>query len=393
MKKLTGRRPSSPVKPALKLRALLPALFGVLAAVASPSPASARPFAELSSEWRGVLLTEQLRPLTGTLYSVDGRWFAGRLSLEGSRPEKAIVYGSIDRHHRVRMTLRRPGRTTRHLLGVYDPTREEVRASCAGTWLHLIRRPVDGRLTVRCGVWEREHAFDRECTIVQWERPASLAAKDVLGYVVYRVDSTGGFAIAGAVDGDRRHSFIDDRFGRTVVGYDGAPGDGSPGRRRTLGEANGVELGETYRYMVATAHRHGMSLLAGGNEAVTVIGAPEIEVEVKEPSDPPRRVRVWWRQPKGADRYFIWASTDPTFEDPRQRFYFGPFHTVPVDQGGPGAAETVINFERLRERRPKSWYFITVAAYSSEAEGRPQPFGGMFGPRRPVNYPDVPPPP
>jgi hypothetical protein len=388
----TGRRPFRECA-VLKLRTVLLALFAVLAMAGSPSPSSARGFDGLSTEWRGVLLTEQLRPLTGRLYTVGGRWFAGTLALESGRPEEAIVYGSIDHRHRVRMTLRRRGRTTRHLLGVFDPAREEVRVSCAGTWLHLIRRPADGRLTARCGASVREFPRDSECTIVQWERPASIASADVLGYVVYRFDAAGGFAIVGAVDGDDRHSFVDGRYWGTVTGYDGVPGGDSAGTRRRLGESPGVTVGESYRYMVATAHRHGMSPLAGGNEAVTVIGIPEVEVTVKEPSDPPRRVRVWWRQPRGADRYFIWASTDPTFEDPRQRVHFGPFPTVPIDEGGPESATAVVSLDRILERRPGETYFITVAAYSSSAGGRPQPFGGMFGPRRPVNYPDVPPPP
>ncbi|MFN3648374.1 MAG: hypothetical protein ACK47B_02235 [Armatimonadota bacterium] len=249
-----------------------------------------------------------------------------------------------------------------------------------------------------------------------WERPKSLSSSHVLGYVIWRLSSTGAFEVVGGVDADSTRCFIDTEATRDVVAYDGQPGSDA-GSRTTFPAVPGIVPGVSYRYQVATAFVYQnnwedddsdlptdpvvgdeiMSPLSESTPWVTAIVPPNViaidgEPVVANQEVDPRAVDVTWQQTPGADTYVIWASRNPNFGRGSRRT-FGPFRVVPSDQGGPMSVSRTINISGLANRAREP-IFITVGARNSGDRTQPKPFGAMFGPAvqvRPESGPPGPP--
>lgn len=241
---------------------------------------------------------------------------------------------------------------------------------------------------------------------VTWDRPKSIKASEVLQYIVWRTDNLGTpLQIVGVSDNDANKVFLDNEAERTVSAFDGDPNSDDAGGRTDF-TAPGITPGNQYRYQVATAYENGledrdndgepddatfMSPLSSSSPWATAITIPGITNPVQGQQVQLDQLPVTWRQTPGADTYLVWISRDPNFSANR-RVAFGPFRTVPVDQGGDAEITRVLDVRS--PRLPSSGtVFITVGGRASADRNRPRPNGAIFSPAVQVRAETAPPPP
>jgi len=247
---------------------------------------------------------------------------------------------------------------------------------------------------------------------VKWSRPKSIVSSAVLGYVIWRIDPVNVQPIVvGGLDGDSIREFLDSEQQRTFNAYNGIPGavpTAAGAGTRAAFTAPGIVAGTEYRYQVSTAYEvvledrnqdgtpdtqeTAMSPLSMSSPWVTAITPPTISaIDNLPPSSDqqvnPDLVTVEWQQTAGADTYLIWVATDPNFHN---KTIFGPFTTVPTNQGGPTTVSRQITLRGSLRRNQT--LFISVGARHSTDHIRPRPFGAIFS--IPVTVkPEVTPPP
>lgn len=244
---------------------------------------------------------------------------------------------------------------------------------------------------------------------VCWERPKTIRSSQVIQYVVWRQDSvTGQLQIVGVADTDTLRCFIDTEATRNVSAYDGEPG-GEAGDRDEIQNVPGIQPGVQYRYQIATVYRPGVEDVdddgtgGGGTEDdflmsplslptpfVTAITPPVIARPIQGQQVDLSELTVEWQQTPGANTYFIWLSRNPTFPQNR-RVRFGPFTTIPVDQGGPDTVTQVLDARANRLLGAQTIY-VAVGARNSTDAVAPKPFGAIFSSPVAVQ-PETPPPP
>ncbi|MCC2670795.1 MAG: hypothetical protein K0Q72_3266, partial [Armatimonadetes bacterium] len=212
---------------------------------------------------------------------------------------------------------------------------------------------------------------------VRWERPKSIKTSQVLQYIIWRADTTGGIRIVGAVDNDAIHMLLDSEATRNVNAYDGDPNSDDAGGRTALTNVPGILPGEQFRYQVATAYENGL-------EDRDNDGMPDTDVDFMSPlsmsspwttaitpgiiTDPIQgeqvqldTLPVMWQQTPGADTYVIWLSRDPTFPESK-RVAFGPFRTLPVNLGGDLVVSQVLDASGRRPLAGAPTVYVTVGA-------------------------------
>lgn len=241
---------------------------------------------------------------------------------------------------------------------------------------------------------------------VQWNRPKSVRTSQVEQYIIWRTDNLGSsLAIVGALDTDARKSFLDSENDRNVNAFDGDPGTEDAGTRGTVIGA-GIIAGNQYRYQIATAYENGledrdedgevddaiyMSPLSATSPWATAISPAAISAPTNNQQVQIDQVAFSWQQTPGADQYVIWASRSPSFTDAR-RVAFGPFRTLPVDQGGDTEITRTVDIRS--SRLPTSGrVFLTVGARNSQDAKPPRPFGYIFSAPIQVQAEVTPPPP
>jgi hypothetical protein len=233
---------------------------------------------------------------------------------------------------------------------------------------------------------------------IEWDRPKSIRSSQVLGYVVWRTDPRSEPLVVAGVTGDGPKSFIDHEAARSVTFYDGIPGSDDAGGQTTTADVPGILPGEQYRYQVATAYEEGeedpdptnqggtfMSPLSRSSDWATAISNPGITAPDQGEIEDLRRLRITWTQPLGADSYLIRISRDPTFRDESRGFTAGPFHSVPVEQGGETELTRLIDADRPAVRGGSTRLrdvYISVGAYNSQDDIKPRPFGAIYSQRR-----------
>lgn len=252
---------------------------------------------------------------------------------------------------------------------------------------------------------------------VVWDRPKAVKSSDVLGYVIWRSDPLNFTPIiVGGLDGDTTLEFLDNESTRDVTAYNGTPGSTDAGTRTTIMSVPGIIPGTEYRYQISTAYHNQLQVTddqggtdgsggtgtgtGGGNGGgtssmftdvmsalsessgwATAIAPPTIiAVNGETPSADQqvdlRNITIDWQQTPGANTYFVWMSPDPTFPSSK-RVVFGPFQTLPTDQGGPSIISRTMpnaNKEGLRKRR----IYISVGGRNSQDALNPVPFGAIF---------------
>lgn len=245
---------------------------------------------------------------------------------------------------------------------------------------------------------------------VNWSRPKSVKSSQVLQYVVWRQDTvTGQLQIVGALDTDTLRSFTDTEATRNVNAFDGDPGSDDAGARTVIQNVPGIQPGVQYRYQIATAFTAGledrdgdgmpdntggtdeafMSPLSLPTAFVTAITPPVIARPIQGEQVDLQEVTVEWQQTPGANTYFIWFSRNPTFPE-NSRVRFGPFTTIPINQGGPDTVTQVIDARSNRLLGAQTIY-ISVGARNSTDSIAPKPFGAVFSAPVAVQ-PETPPP-
>lgn len=252
-----------------------------------------------------------------------------------------------------------------------------------------------------------------------WERPKSIRSSQVLQYVIWRTDTnTGVREIVGALDNDAIHCFIDTEATRTVNAFDGDPGSDDAGSRTAVQNVPGIVPGIHYRYEVATAYLAGyedrdgdgipdtgpgagggggggqtdeyMSPLSLPSHFVTALTPPSVVAPVQGQQVDLGELTVTWQQTPGANTYYVWVSKHPSFRS-NQRVAFGPFTTLPVDQGGDLTVTQVLDV-RSNRLLGQAVVYVSVGGRNSNDRSNPQPFGAVFS--APVSVrPEVTPPP
>jgi len=243
---------------------------------------------------------------------------------------------------------------------------------------------------------------------VNWSRPKSVKSSQVLQYVVWRQDTvTGQLQIVGAVDTDTLRTFTDTEATRTVNAFSGDPGSDDAGTRTTIQNVPGIQPGVQYRYQIATAFAAGledrdndmmpdegeefMSPLSLPTAFVTAITPPVIARPIQGEQVDLSEVTVEWQQTPGANTYFVWFSRNPTFPE-NSRVRFGPFTTIPSNQGGPESVTQVIDARSNRLLGAQTIY-VSVGARNSTDPVAPKPFGAIFSAPVAIQPETVPPPP
>ena len=267
---------------------------------------------------------------------------------------------------------------------------------------------------------------------VHWSRPKTIPSSSIKQYVVYRSDQSGNFQAVGSFPGDTVHSFEDTEATRTLTGvYTDPPGTIATTTTATV-TAPGIVAGQQYRYQVATVFDEGQlnpsqggtgSTTGGGTNGGTGTGATpgsgapqggpnqtgsldisplSLSTAWVTATSPPlivapiagqqvnlSQLTVTWQKSTGSDQYLIWISTSPNF---KSHATFGPFQASrPEDDGQPTATAT---FDaRTSKLSNANNIFISVGAYSSVDQNRPQPFGAIFSPPVSVQPESAPPPP
>lgn len=245
---------------------------------------------------------------------------------------------------------------------------------------------------------------------VVWSRPKSVRSSQVLQYVVWRADTTGNIRIVGATETDAIHSFLDSEATRSPNAYDGDPNSNDAGSRSVIDNVPGITPGQQYRYQIATAYLAGlggededgdgvpddpdqtfMSPLSMTSPWTTAITPPLITEPVQGQQVLLSELVVTWQQTPGADQYVIWISRDdPTFPD-NKRVSFGPFRTLPVDQGGDITVSQTLGTEGRRQLAGARTIYVAIGARNSQDAIAPKPRGWIFSP--PVGVqPETPPP-
>jgi hypothetical protein len=232
--------------------------------------------------------------------------------------------------------------------------------------------------------------------VVQWQRPDGIPGTvvgpenpgpfgGIMGYVVYRIDLTGGgvpIQVGGTL-GDIRQ-FRDQLFFTHDVPnvyLAGAPGS-TPIGPVTLVGVPGLIAGHVYQYRVQAVY-HSMqdwdgdgapddvSLLgplSGTTNPVTAILVGQIlSLAQGQPVDPANLV-VTFTTTSGADRYQVLVSTDVWFR--RGTVASSPLVSVPPDRGGPTVRTITMNASRLTRRARQGQLFVTVRARASRGQGR-----------------------
>lgn len=245
---------------------------------------------------------------------------------------------------------------------------------------------------------------------VTWDRPKTIRSSQVLQYIIWRADTTGGIRIVGAADTDAIHTFLDSEATRSVNAFDGDPNSNDAGSRDVIDNVPGITPGQQYRYQVATAYLTGlqgedadgdgvpddpdqtwMSPLSMTSPWTTAITPPLITEPVQGEQVLLSELTVTWQQTPGADQYIIWVSRDdPTFPEGR-RVAFGPFRTLPVDLGGDITVSQTLGADGRRQLAGARTIYVTVGARNSQDAIAPKPRGWIFSP--PVGVqPETPPP-
>jgi len=241
---------------------------------------------------------------------------------------------------------------------------------------------------------------------VQWARPKAVKSTQVLQYVVWRTDATTPLQIVAALDGDGQRQFVDNEATRSVNAFDGDPGDVA-GSRNQIDDVPGIVPGVQYRYQVATAYHNGledrdgdgepddedyMSPLSSSSPWITAIRPATVIAPQQSQEVQLDELTLTWQQTEGADTYLIWISKTANFS-PDKRVEFGPFHVLPVDQGGD--PELTRTFDaRSPKLKGSQFVYISVGARNSQDKNKPRPFGAIFsGAVRVRNITNPPPPP
>jgi hypothetical protein len=243
---------------------------------------------------------------------------------------------------------------------------------------------------------------------VKWERPKAIKTSQILQYIIWRADTTGGIRIVGAVDNDAIHMLLDSEATRNVNAYDGDPNSDDAGGRTAIQNVPGIQPGQQYRYQVATAYENGledrdgdgmpdtdvdfMSPLSMTSPWTTAITPPIITDPIQGEQVQLDTLPVMWQQTPGADTYVIWLSRDPTFSEGK-RVAFGPFRTLPVDLGGDIVVSQVLDASGRRQLAGAPTVYITVGARNSQDAIAPKPLGWIFSAPVAVQPETIPPPP
>jgi hypothetical protein len=242
---------------------------------------------------------------------------------------------------------------------------------------------------------------------VTWDRPKSIRSSSVLQYIVWRADISGGIQIVGAVDNDATHMFLDSEATRDVNAYDGDPNSDDAGGRTVIENVPGIQPGQQYRYQIATAYENGledrdgdgepdldvdyMSPLSMSSPWVTALTPPIITEPIQGSQVQLDTLPVMWQQTPGADAYVVWLSRSPTFPDDK-RVAFGPFRTLPVDQGGDITVSQIIDASGRRALAGARNIYLAVGARNTTDAIAPKPRGWVFSAPVAVQ-PETPPPP
>jgi len=240
---------------------------------------------------------------------------------------------------------------------------------------------------------------------VTWERPKSIRSSQVLQSIIWRADISGGIRIVGAVDNDSSHMFLDSEATRDVNAFDGDPNSDDAGGRTSIANVPGIQPGQQYRYQMATAYENGledrdqddepddenfMSPLSMSSPWVTAISPPIITDPIQGEQVQLDTLPVMWQQTPGADAYVVWLSKSPTFPEDK-RVSFGPFRTLPVDQGGDITVSQIIDASGRRQLSGARNVYITVGARNTTDALAPRPRGFIFSAPVAVQ-PETPPP-
>ncbi len=243
---------------------------------------------------------------------------------------------------------------------------------------------------------------------VCWDRPKTIRSSQIVQYILWRQDSvTGQLQIVGVADTDTLRCIVDTEATRDVNAYDGEPGSEDAGDRDVIQNVPGIQPGVQYRYQVATVYRSGvedvdddddddeeelfMSPLSLPTPFVTALTPPVIARPIQGQQVDLSELTVEWQQTPGANTYFVWLSRNPTFPQ-NGRVRFGPFTTIPVDQGGPDTVTQVIDARANRLLGAQTVY-VSVGARNSTDPIPPKPFGAIFSPPVAVQPETTPPPP
>jgi hypothetical protein len=242
---------------------------------------------------------------------------------------------------------------------------------------------------------------------VTWDRPKSIRSSLVLQYVIWRASTLDPQPIiVGALDGDSLRFFIDNESPRPVNAFSGNPGDVAGGRT-VLPTQPGLVAGQQYYYQVSTAYNAGledrngdgkpdtgmqfMSPLSMRSAFATAIAPPAITQPQGGEQVQLDQLEIRWQQSLGANEYVIWVSRDPTFPAAK-RVAFGPFRTIPSDQGGTTEITRTIDARNNKLGNARI-VFIAVGARNALDAIKPKPFGAIFSNPIQVQAENVPPPP
>lgn len=241
---------------------------------------------------------------------------------------------------------------------------------------------------------------------LRWERPRSVRSSQVLQYTIFRdgqVDPQQ--VLIDGVTTDSHRQYIDREHAALMITniYTDAPG--SVGDTQGTITSTGIVSGLQYRYSISTVYQNGLedrdgdgtpdvdvfhSPLSNTTSWVTAITPPSITDPIQGEQVDLNSLEVTWQQTPGSDTYMIWLSSDPAFH--RKRVAFGPFRTVPVDQGGDPRVTQTVN-ANVRALAGSSRVYVSVGARSSNDREIPRPFGAIFGAPVAVRPETVPPPP
>jgi len=262
---------------------------------------------------------------------------------------------------------------------------------------------------------------------VRWNRPRGVPTANtvppgdtnsdlptgILGYLLWRTDTTGGATSTPGVDvvgstlGDLRE-FLD-QINVTHTAPQVFPGrqpGTDPGTPADLAGVPGLIPGHRYRYQVMAAYRTiippnpdapaGVDLLSPfspyTNPATYIVPRLILQPAQGDTVDL-NNLTVVWQTTEGANAYQVIISTDPEFR-PNTTFKVGPVvEVVPPDLGGPLEASinaiTVTNPRLVNARH----LFISVIAWNTDDPLRPKPFGGVcYAPVGVLNATAPPPP-